>query len=466
MSCQKVVEAIGAELFNDAFRNEKIGAIKLGLSPQNNRELNMLAPNRSDGTVSFVKEGGQSVPKVTFRHLDFTEYEGDNDVNTSPSCSAEELDYDTKEVSITLRQFAEKPFKISELSMNTLCQEINDLHEKQVNSGRSFSSSFGTGLHSEIVNAKLIQNVQKILKKANEYALDNLLDGIGANPLHGNSTAAQEVPLFTTSEEKGMTMHLDDEIRSLWREKGYFGRPIIATGSHDLVTWFNRMCQVGCCSSAGIDYSRVVASGYEVYFISELVDLLGPDEFLIMAPKTFFFLTVDRWRNVKATLKKDQIAQSKIGYFAIKEPSVRSLDSACFQEGGEPTTRFDLRLREQDCDNDAFLPALAFFPSLTYDTFTRPEDSRGVTGIFRYKIKNYKSIADTTFRVSFNSNGGSAVAPVLGVESGARINEPADPTRTGFTFEGWFLDSALTQAWTFSTDEITGDTTLYAKWED
>jgi len=30
---------------------------------------------------------------------------------------------------------------------------------------------------------------------------------------------------------------------------------------------------------------------------------------------------------------------------------------------------------------------------------------------------------------------------------------------------GWFSDSALTQAWTFATDEVTGDLTLYAKWD-
>ncbi len=37
--------------------------------------------------------------------------------------------------------------------------------------------------------------------------------------------------------------------------------------------------------------------------------------------------------------------------------------------------------------------------------------------------------------------------------------------KTGFVFEGWYSDEALTNKWDFSTDRVTGDCTLYAKWE-
>ena len=37
-------------------------------------------------------------------------------------------------------------------------------------------------------------------------------------------------------------------------------------------------------------------------------------------------------------------------------------------------------------------------------------------------------------------------------------------TRSGYVFEGWFRDKELTDAWDFSKDRITADTTLYAKW--
>ncbi|HIW75931.1 InlB B-repeat-containing protein [Gordonibacter sp.] len=67
------------------------------------------------------------------------------------------------------------------------------------------------------------------------------------------------------------------------------------------------------------------------------------------------------------------------------------------------------------------------------------------------------------FQVTFESNGGSAVA-AQEVESGATVTKPADPTREGYTFAGWFADEALTKAWDFATDKVTAKTTLYAKW--
>ena len=42
--------------------------------------------------------------------------------------------------------------------------------------------------------------------------------------------------------------------------------------------------------------------------------------------------------------------------------------------------------------------------------------------------------------------------------------EPDDPVRPGHSFDGWYLDEALTQPFNFSTP-IRQDTVLYAKWE-
>ena len=66
--------------------------------------------------------------------------------------------------------------------------------------------------------------------------------------------------------------------------------------------------------------------------------------------------------------------------------------------------------------------------------------------------------------VTFAVNGGSAVEAQT-VAWGGTLVKPADPTRDGFTFAGWFTDEALTQAYDFNAP-VTGDLTLYAKWTE
>ena len=76
----------------------------------------------------------------------------------------------------------------------------------------------------------------------------------------------------------------------------------------------------------------------------------------------------------------------------------------------------------------------------------------------------YTPSASTTYTVSFNSNGGSAVSPITDITSGTAISQPANPTKSNCTFAGWYTDSALTIAYNFSS-EVTSSFTLYAKWE-
>ncbi|WP_049786615.1 InlB B-repeat-containing protein [Evansella cellulosilytica] len=68
------------------------------------------------------------------------------------------------------------------------------------------------------------------------------------------------------------------------------------------------------------------------------------------------------------------------------------------------------------------------------------------------------------YTVSFESNGGSQVSEVE-AEYGSSITEPVPPEKEGHSFKGWYQDEFLTEAWDFKTDTVSGDMTLYAKWE-
>ncbi|MEQ2456871.1 S-layer homology domain-containing protein [Flavonifractor hominis] len=67
-----------------------------------------------------------------------------------------------------------------------------------------------------------------------------------------------------------------------------------------------------------------------------------------------------------------------------------------------------------------------------------------------------------SFRITFNSNGGSSVEGQV-VQAGTRAQRPADPTRSGYRFSGWYSDKALTVKYDFS-EPVNADLTLYAKW--
>jgi uncharacterized repeat protein (TIGR02543 family) len=69
----------------------------------------------------------------------------------------------------------------------------------------------------------------------------------------------------------------------------------------------------------------------------------------------------------------------------------------------------------------------------------------------------------TTYTVTFNSQSGSEVASET-VADGSKVSKPADPTRDGYTFDGWYKESTYITEWDFATEVVTSNTTLYAKW--
>jgi uncharacterized repeat protein (TIGR02543 family) len=84
-------------------------------------------------------------------------------------------------------------------------------------------------------------------------------------------------------------------------------------------------------------------------------------------------------------------------------------------------------------------------------------------------ITLYAKWTQITYTVTFYWNYTGTTEPYLvstPVAHGGTITEPTtEPERTGWTFGGWFLDEAGTEAaWDFDTDTVTEDTTLYAKW--
>ncbi|WP_239301296.1 InlB B-repeat-containing protein [Paenibacillus sp. ACRRY] len=67
------------------------------------------------------------------------------------------------------------------------------------------------------------------------------------------------------------------------------------------------------------------------------------------------------------------------------------------------------------------------------------------------------------YTISFDTLGGSTVDDIS-IEHGSKLTTPASPSRSGYTFAGWYRDPELKTPFDFDQTEIIADLTLYAKW--
>jgi uncharacterized repeat protein (TIGR02543 family) len=81
----------------------------------------------------------------------------------------------------------------------------------------------------------------------------------------------------------------------------------------------------------------------------------------------------------------------------------------------------------------------------------------------RASTRNYEVTVTKAYRVAFDSNGAGAMAS-QSVAAGSLATMPTAPTRTGYYFEGWYSDAALSDAWDFASDAVSSDLSLFAKW--
>lgn len=75
-------------------------------------------------------------------------------------------------------------------------------------------------------------------------------------------------------------------------------------------------------------------------------------------------------------------------------------------------------------------------------------------------ITVYSQWTPKLYTVTFNTDGGNAIQNQT-VYYGSTVTPPADPTKSGHTFAGWYNDNT---AWNFSQNLVTGDLTLTAHW--
>jgi len=95
---------------------------------------------------------------------------------------------------------------------------------------------------------------------------------------------------------------------------------------------------------------------------------------------------------------------------------------------------------------------------------TSSADDLGIAGFDSiYGYGRADALAADARTVTFDPQGGSPVASKT-ANYNTTLTAPASPTRTGYAFGGWYREPECTTAWSFASDTVTGNITLYAKW--
>ena len=123
-------------------------------------------------------------------------------------------------------------------------------------------------------------------------------------------------------------------------------------------------------------------------------------------------------------------------------------------------------------DEGAIHHNLTEIPGATGSAYTFREEDAGkhiAVKIFAGDSEVGDVATDTpvalTAKVIFDSKGGSDVETLTDAAYRSKIKAPADPTREGFAFDGWYWDEEFETPFDFEKDVITWtETTLYAKW--
>ena len=147
----------------------------------------------------------------------------------------------------------------------------------------------------------------------------------------------------------------------------------------------------------------------------------------------------------------------KISVTKLPEKTVYSIGEEFSAEGGELTVSYEDGTEE-------VLP-------LTDDSLevSSVDTSRAGSKAVRiiYSMRRTQFVVEVKpFVVNFVlGEGNGEIDPVEVKKVGPIANMPDDPVAEGFEFGGWYTDAALSDEFDAKAD-ITGDTTLYAKWLD
>ena len=92
------------------------------------------------------------------------------------------------------------------------------------------------------------------------------------------------------------------------------------------------------------------------------------------------------------------------------------------------------------------------------------KDSGGNVGADKVTLSNFAVLDAATVQLTYDFQDGVTANQVVDVISGAAITKIADPTRSGYRFDGWYTEPLGAGSEFNFANGISANTTIYAKW--
>ena len=161
------------------------------------------------------------------------------------------------------------------------------------------------------------------------------------------------------------------------------------------------------------------------------------------------------------------IGKSKDNYFLITAASGYVIDSIYFygkMEDGE------CRMTTDNSSWDAYSAGQTGEKAFAIGVGTqyfgiKNKNTDSPKGVWIRTMRIKVCSASAKYTVTYNLNGhGDAISATTNITPNTTISAPSAPSAECYTFGGWYKEAACTNVWTFASDKVTNNMTLYAKW--
>lgn len=296
-------------------------------------------------------------------------------------------------------------------------------------------------------------------------------DEEGVDCSWGDLNIANSIITAKSTEEEG--------IRSNWGNLAITNSTVLAEGTEyiGIAAWSGNITIKDSCVKAKGYHSGIQASGdwdYETEkFIGGYIAIENSDIDATSEPGNFAIISeFYKWDGVIEVMPKTSTILLNGNMVVLEGGSICSpfgvfgMPIATFAQAKGASSDKDIDDSDASLKMSATLdaPSKDFAITAAY-TFT-PDGKEFTVNTDEEKIDNVSSTVKirTLHTIEFDTNGGSDVAPIIGLMIDEKINLPANPTKQGSTFAGWYLDKELTQKLPENATYKRDMSILYAAW--